>query len=123
MYSKLIETYIKWSVPMQKYGMVPEHRFSKEVASCISPVLPDKFYDMVENGSMVLRNSHTCSFYKNGIIIGDDENSSPIETDVVILGTGYRDDQKLRDTFASPSFQKIVAGTYTSTVPLYRYKY
>lgn len=104
---------------MKKYGMVPEHSLFQAMASCLIAVLPEKFYDKVEEGSIVLKPSKSFSFCKNGVIIEDE--AAPIETDILIFATGFEGDQKLRDVFMSPLFRKIVAGSPTTTVPLYRF--
>lgn len=104
---------------MDKHGMVPEHSFFHAISSCLIAILPEKFYDRVEEGSIVLKTSKSFSFCKDGVIIEGEEE--PIKTDVVIFATGFKGDQKLRDIFKLPFFRKIVAGSSTTTVPLYRY--
>ncbi|XP_020250214.1 probable flavin-containing monooxygenase 1 [Asparagus officinalis] len=116
--SKFAESYYKWTLPLKKYGMVPEQSFFYGMSSCLVGLLPNKFYDKVEEGKIILRTIRNFSFCKNGLII--DEESSPLETDIVIFATGYKGDQKLKDIFFSPLFQKIAAGSSTTTVPLYR---
>jgi len=107
---------------MNKYGMVPEHSFLEENCSCVTALLPEKFYNRVEEGSIILKKVQTFCFYKDGIITDDDE-TSPIRTDIVIFGTGYKGDQKLKDIFVQPPFQKVFAGSLTTNVPLYRYSH
>ncbi|XP_008781358.2 probable flavin-containing monooxygenase 1 [Phoenix dactylifera] len=116
--SKFAESYYKWAIPMKKFDMVPDMSFFHDILSCMTALLPKKFYDKVEEGSIVLKKSKTFSFCKDGVII--DGATEPIEADVVIFATGYKGDQKLRDIFVSPSFQTIAAGSSTTTVPLYR---
>jgi dimethylaniline monooxygenase (N-oxide forming) len=45
---------------------------------------------------------------------------SPIKSDIVILGTGFRGDQKIKDMFTSEYFRSIAVGSTSTTVPLYR---
>lgn len=104
---------------MKKYGMVPDHSISQAITTCLLANLPDKFYDRVEEGSIILKKSKTFSFCKNGLII--DGETLPLESDLVILATGYKSDEKLRDIFSSSLFRNIVVGSSDTTVPLYRY--
>lgn len=116
--SKLIETYLRWNLPLKKYGMVPKFSFLEDFSSCQIAMLPDKFYDRVEEGSIIIKNSHNLSFCEEGLII-DGENR-PIETDVVIFATGFKGDEKLRNIFESPVFKNNIMGSPTATVSLYR---
>ncbi|XP_073102560.1 probable flavin-containing monooxygenase 1 [Elaeis guineensis] len=118
LFSKFVESYYRWAIPMKRYGMVPEHSFFQAITSCLLAVLPEKFYDRVEEGSIVLKPSKSFSFCKNGVII--EGEAAPIKTDILIFATGFKGDQKLRDIFSSPFFQRIVAGSSTTTIPLYR---
>ena len=43
-----------------------------------------------------------------------------LKTDLVILATGSRGDEKLKDTFVSPTFKDPIAESPNITVPLYR---
>ncbi|CAI0629517.1 unnamed protein product [Linum tenue] len=117
--SKMIEFYLRWKLPLKKHGMVPELSFFQDVSSCHTCMLPDKFYDRVEEGSIVIKKSKTISFCETGIVIGDGRLEPVVEADVVILATGYRGDHKLRDIFDSPALQKTITGS-SSIVPLYR---
>uniref|UniRef100_A0A7N2KT60 Flavin-containing monooxygenase n=1 Tax=Quercus lobata TaxID=97700 RepID=A0A7N2KT60_QUELO len=78
-------------------------------------VLPANFYDKVKEGRLILKKSHNFSFCKNGLIV--DGEATPVATDIVIFGTGYKSDAKLKNIFASTYFQKCVFG---SSAPLYR---
>jgi len=98
--------------------MLPKISFLEDMSACQTVMLPDKFYDRVEEGSIIIKNSQILSFCEEGLII-DGENQ-PIETDVVIFATGFKGDEKLRNIFESPVFQNNIMGSPTSTVSLYR---
>ncbi|CAI0388912.1 unnamed protein product [Linum tenue] len=118
--SKMIEFYLRWKLPLKRHGMVPKLSFFQDVSSCHICMLPDKFYDKVEEGSIVIKKSKTIRFCENGVLIDEEGQSEPVvEADVVILATGYRGDHKLRDIFDSPALQKTISGS-SSIVPLYR---
>ncbi|KAI3977663.1 hypothetical protein MKX01_033024 [Papaver californicum] len=117
--SKCVESYIKFKLPLKKYDLVPEHRFSADATSCSISIAPESFYDRVEEGSIVLKKSKGFSFYAHGLKF-DDDATAPLETDIVILGTGYKGDVKLKNIFRSPTFQNYITGVLNSTVPLYR---
>ncbi|XP_028550508.1 probable flavin-containing monooxygenase 1 [Dendrobium catenatum] len=117
-FSKFTESFLKKMIPMKKYDMVPEHSFFHGISTNQFCLLPNNFYNKVEEGSIVLKPSKTFEFYENGVLLKD--NTTLIETDLVIYATGFRGDQKLRNIFVSPWFQNIVAGTEDMIVPLYR---
>ncbi|EMS60971.1 putative flavin-containing monooxygenase 1 [Triticum urartu] len=116
--SKFVESYYMWAVPMRKHGMVPEHSFFQALSSWLIAIMPDKFYDKVEQGSIILKKANEFSFCTEGVIVPGEP--APIKSDVVIFATGYSGDQKLRELFASPLFREIVVGTPVTAVPLYR---
>jgi dimethylaniline monooxygenase (N-oxide forming) len=116
--SKLVETYLRWKLPLKKYGLIPNHSFLQDTTACRTGVLPDFFFDKVKNGSIVIKKSQSFSFYKDGLIINGE--SKPHETDLVILATGYKGDQKLRSIFRSSIFQNYMNGSINSAIPLYR---
>ncbi|KAH0455303.1 hypothetical protein IEQ34_015335 [Dendrobium chrysotoxum] len=118
LFTKFTESYFKKIIPIKKYGMVPEHSFFQAMFSCLVCVLPENFYKKVEEGSIVLKHSKSFEFCKNGIIVEGD--TSPINTDLMIFATGFKSDQKIKDLFISPHFQKIVIGSLDFTIPLYR---
>ncbi|KAI0514033.1 hypothetical protein KFK09_010066 [Dendrobium nobile] len=117
-FSKFTESYLRKTIPMKKYDMIPKHSFFQGVAAGLFCILPEHFYDKVEEGSIILKPSKTFEFIKNGVLIEGD--ATPINADVVIYATGYKGDQKLKNMFISPWFQKIVVGTEDTIVPLYR---
>ncbi|XP_043703193.1 probable flavin-containing monooxygenase 1 [Telopea speciosissima] len=117
-FSKFVESYLRWKLPLKKYGMIPKHSFFQQMATCLLTTLPDNFYDKVREGSIILKKSERISFCKDGLVINKD--SSSLQSDIVILATGYRGDQKIKNIFTSPSFRQQVTGSSTTAVPLYR---
>ncbi|KAL8497736.1 hypothetical protein ACS0TY_021171 [Phlomoides rotata] len=117
--SKFVESYLRWKLPLKKYGMIPEESFVTGASGCSIFFLPNEnLYDKVEDGSIVLKKSKCFTFCKQGLIL-DGEND-PIKADIVIFATGYKGDEKLKNMFASPSFQSYIAGSPNSAIPLYR---
>eukprot|EP00258_Populus_trichocarpa_P029302 XP_024445321.1 probable flavin-containing monooxygenase 1 [Populus trichocarpa] len=116
--SKFIEIYLRWNIPLKKYGMLPKSSFLEDISSCQIAMLPDKFYDRVEEGSIIIKNSQSLSFFPEGLIINGENR--PFETDLVIFATGFKGDEKLKNIFESPVFQNYIIGSPTATVSLYR---
>jgi len=80
--------------------------------------VPEDFYNRVEKGSIKLKKAPSFTFCNKGILV--DGETEPIETDLVILATGYKGVEKLKDIFASPTFQDFLAGSTNMSIPLYR---
>ncbi|KAF6172445.1 hypothetical protein GIB67_006958 [Kingdonia uniflora] len=116
--SKSVESYIRWKLPLKKYKMIPKHSFSQEISSCTITIIPDNFFGKVEEGSIILKKMKNFSFCKKGLMI--DGEVEPLKTDIVIFGTGYKGDEKLKNIFTSLTFQKYIMGSSNTTVPLYR---
>ncbi|XP_057767941.1 probable flavin-containing monooxygenase 1 [Salvia miltiorrhiza] len=116
--NRLVESFIKWQMPLKKYDMIPKESFVREVSSCQIILLQPHFFDKVEDGSIVMRKSQNFTFCKEGLIL--DGEGVPLQVDIVIFATGYKGDEKLKNMFASPTFQNYIEGSPTSTIPLYR---
>ncbi|XWS27111.1 hypothetical protein CRYUN_Cryun26dG0088400 [Craigia yunnanensis] len=116
--NKLIECYLRWKLPLKKYGMVPKYSFLQNVLSCQIAMLPANFFNKLEEGSIVIKDSPGFGFCREGLII--DGETRPLETDIVIFATGYKGEEKLKNIFASPIFQQYIMGSPTSILPLYR---
>ncbi|XP_037474092.1 probable flavin-containing monooxygenase 1 [Triticum dicoccoides] len=115
-FSKFAESY--YSIPMKKYDMVPGHSLFEALVTCLIAITPKDHYKRLEKGSIVLKKSKTFSFCKEGVLL--EGESSPTKSDIVIFGTGFKGDQKIKDMFTSEYFQKIAVGSTSTTVPLYR---
>jgi dimethylaniline monooxygenase (N-oxide forming) len=118
-FSKFVESSVKSKLQLKKFGMVPKHSFLKDLSSCLISAVPDNFYNRVEEGQIKLKEAQNFCFSKEGILING-EASESVKTDLVILATGYRMLEKLKDVFASPYFQKCIAGSADTVLPLYR---
>ncbi|KAJ1275064.1 hypothetical protein BS78_05G107300 [Paspalum vaginatum] len=115
-FSKFAESY--YSIPMKKYDMVPGHSLFEALAACVIAITPKDHYKRLEEGSIALKKSKTFSFCKEGVVVEDEP--SPIKSDIVIFGTGFKGDEKIKDMFTSEYFRSIVVGSTSTTVPLYR---
>jgi len=116
---KVVETTLKWKLPLKKYGLIPNHSFFQDLSTCLIAVFPDNFFDRLKEGSITIKKSQSFSFCSEGVII--EGEAKPLETDIVIFATGYKGDQKIRNMFKSTLFQNQIALPPTSsTVPLYR---
>ncbi|XP_038900871.1 probable flavin-containing monooxygenase 1 [Benincasa hispida] len=115
--TKAVETHVKRKVNLAKHGMVPKHSLLRDISSCRYAVLPDKFYDKVNKGSIILKKAPSFSFCKEGIMIKGE--TKPIRSDLVILATGYRGDLKLKNIFTSSTFRDYMSFG-DSAIPLYR---
>ncbi|KAI6677503.1 hypothetical protein NL676_038299 [Syzygium grande] len=116
--SKFVESDIKRKLPLKKFGMVPKHSFLQEISSCLISTVPKTFYDRVEEGSIILKKAPGFKFCKNGISI--DGGVEPLDSDLVILATGFRGEKKLIELFESLLFRDSLSGPPNSIVPLYR---
>ncbi|XP_020585627.1 probable flavin-containing monooxygenase 1 [Phalaenopsis equestris] len=116
--SKFVESYIKKTTPIEKYGMVPDHSFFEAMSTTLFSTLPENFYERVKNDSIILKHTKSFEFCQDGVIL--EGESTPIKADLVIFATGFKGDQKLQNIFHSPSLQEIVIGSSENTVPLYR---
>ncbi|KAI7988070.1 DNA topoisomerase 1 [Camellia lanceoleosa] len=66
-------------------------------------VMPgEDFYNRVEKGSIKLKKAPSFSFCKEGILV--DGDTEAVETDMVILATGFKGVEKLKDILVSPTF-------------------
>ncbi|KAK4340517.1 hypothetical protein RND71_041979 [Anisodus tanguticus] len=118
-FSKFVESHIKHKHGLAKHGMVPEHSFLNELSSCALSIVPEGFYDRVEEGSIkLIKKAKTYGFSKEGILL--EGQAEPIKSDLVILATGFNGIDKLKHIFESPKYQEFIAGSDDSAVPLYR---
>lgn len=115
--SKFVESYVRWKLPLRKYGMIPKENLLEEIPSCQIFMAPPTFYDKVENGSIILKKSQNLTLCEEGLIVDGEDGKNLVKADVVIFATGYKGDEKLSNIFKSPTFKNLIA---SSTIPLYR---
>lgn len=84
---------------------------------CNTVKLPEEFYKRVEKGSIKLKKSKAFCFSKKGILFDSEVESTDV--DMVILATGFKYFEKLKDIFVSPTFQSDI----TTAPGLYRYDF
>lgn len=114
-----MESYIKWKLQLEKFGMVPKHSFLREMNSCLISTVPKDFYKRVEGGSINLKKAQSFCFNREGVLL-DNDKSEVVKADLVILATGFKSVDKLKDIFRSPTFQTRISGRPENAVPLYR---
>lgn len=104
--------------------MIPPHSFLQGISSCGILLLPDHFFNKVEQGSIIVKRSpESFGFCSDGVLILGEEthqDQPSIKADIVILATGYRGEQKLKNIFTSTTFRQYITASPNSTIPLYR---
>ncbi|XP_068657880.1 probable flavin-containing monooxygenase 1 [Aristolochia californica] len=114
--SKLIESYLVWKLPLKKYGLVPDHPFEEDYASCQMAILPENFFSEAEQGRILFEKSQKkWWFYDGGIVLEDDTR---VEADVVMLATGFDGKSKLKSILPAP-FRDLIENS-SGVIPLYR---
>ncbi|XP_024032455.1 probable flavin-containing monooxygenase 1, partial [Morus notabilis] len=113
--SKFIESYLLHKLPLEKYGLKPDHPFVEDYASCQMAIMPENFFSEADKGKIVFKRSSKWWFWEKGIEFDDKEK---IEADVVVLATGYDGKKKLKAIMPEP-FRSLLE--YPSgLMPLYR---
>ncbi|XP_060187973.1 probable flavin-containing monooxygenase 1 [Lycium barbarum] len=113
--SKLIESYLEWKLPLEKYGLKPEHPFEEDYASCQMAILPDNFFSEADKGKILFKRTSKWWFWEGGV---EFEDNTKLEADVVILATGFDAKKKLKAILPDPfrSLLELPSGM----IPLYR---
>ncbi|XVE97850.1 hypothetical protein REPUB_Repub03eG0054400 [Reevesia pubescens] len=113
--SKFIESYLLWKLPLQKYGLKPDHPFEEDYASCQMAIMPENFFTEADKGNIVFKRASKWWFSKEGIEFDD---NTKMKADIVILATGYDGKKKLKTILPEP-FSSLIE--YPSGImPLYR---
>ncbi|TKY54385.1 flavin-containing monooxygenase 1 [Spatholobus suberectus] len=113
--SKFIESYVLWKLPLEKYGLKPEHSFVEDYASCQMAIMPENFFSEVENGKIVFKKASKWWFWNGGI---EFEDNTKLEADVVVLATGFDGKKKLKTILPEPFCSLL--DYPTGIMPLYR---
>nr|XP_027192978.1 probable flavin-containing monooxygenase 1 [Cicer arietinum] len=114
--SKFIESYLLWKLPLEKYGLKPEHPFLEDYASCQMAIMPENFFSEVEKGKICFKKTSSKWWFWDGGI--EFEDKTKVEADVVIFATGFEGKKKLKSIIPEPfcSFLEYPSGI----MPLYR---
>ncbi|GAB4853682.1 monooxygenase [Ancistrocladus abbreviatus] len=113
--SRIIESYLLWRLPFDKYGLKPDHPFHEDYASCQMAILPENFFPEADKGRIKFKKSSKWWFCEDGLVLDD---NTKLEADFVILATGYDGKKKLRDILPQP-FSSFLDSVY-GVMPLYR---
>ncbi|KAJ6422192.1 hypothetical protein OIU84_027188 [Salix udensis] len=107
-----VPDYNPWGVPLPYLYL---NRFSKLM---VHKPVPHGFYDKAEEGSIILKKAPSFSFCKEGIKVQGKD--TPLETNLVILATGFQGEKDIKDIFESKTFQDHILGSPDAAIPLYR---
>lgn len=113
--SKFIESYLAWKLPLEKYGLKPDHPFEEDYASCQMAILPDNFFTEADQGRISFARSSKWWFYEKGVVLDD---GTKLEADLVFLATGFNGKKKLRSVLPEP-FCGLIEDA-SGIMPLYR---
>ncbi|KAB1215316.1 (-)-germacrene D synthase [Morella rubra] len=114
-FSKFVESYIKKKLRLESLEWYQNIASFQEISACLLSTLLKKFYDKVEQGSIILRKASSFSFCKDGVLINGE--AKPLKTDLVIFATRFCGDKKLRDIFVSSTFRDNITGSPNASVP------
>ncbi|URD96729.1 Flavin-containing monooxygenase [Musa troglodytarum] len=97
--SKFIESYLTWKLPLEEYGLKPDHPFVEDYASCQMAILPENFFAEADQGRILFKKSSRWCFWEGGVVLDD---GTRLEADVVLLATGFDGKKKLRSVLPEP---------------------
>ncbi|KAK4756856.1 hypothetical protein SAY87_006984 [Trapa incisa] len=115
MVSKFIESYLLWKLPLEKYGLKPEHPFVEDYASCQMAIMPEEFFPEADKGKILFKRPSKWWFWNGGVEFHD---GTRLEADVVIFATGYDGKKKLKMILPEP-FRSLIEFP-SGMMPLYR---
>lgn len=103
-------------MPLEKYGLKPDHSFEEDYASCQMAIMPENFFPEADKGKIVFKRS-TSKWWFSADGIEFDDNTK-IKADVVVLATGYDGKKKLKSILPEP-FRSLLECP-SGIIPLYR---
>ncbi|XP_058109033.1 probable flavin-containing monooxygenase 1 [Magnolia sinica] len=113
--SRFIESYLAWKLPLKKYGLLPDHPFEEDYASCQMAILPENFFPEADKGRILFKRASKWWFWEGGI---EFEDNTKLEADVVFLATGFDGKRKLKSILPEP-FGDLIENS-SGVMPLYR---
>ncbi|KAH7851662.1 hypothetical protein Vadar_015048 [Vaccinium darrowii] len=113
--SKIIESYLVSKLPLEKYGLKPDHAFEEDYASCQMAILPENFFAEADKGKIAFKRAPRWWFWEGGV---EFEDNTKLEADVVMLATGFDGKSKLKYIIPEP-FRGLIDFT-SGIMPLYR---
>ncbi|KAE9448891.1 hypothetical protein RHGRI_012861 [Rhododendron griersonianum] len=113
--SKIIESYLAWKLPLDKYGLRPDHPFEEDYASCQMAILPENFFAEADKGNIAFKRASRWWFWEGGV---EFEDNTKLKADVVILATGFDGKKKLKSIIPEP-FRSLIEFP-SGMMPLYR---
>ena len=104
-----------YKLPLQKYGLKPDHPFIEDYASCQMAVMPKNFFPEADKGNIQFKRTSKWWFIKEGLQF---EDNTKLKADVVIFATGYDGKKKVKNIMPEPfcSLLEFPSGV----LPLYR---
>ncbi|KAL3684238.1 hypothetical protein R1sor_002260 [Riccia sorocarpa] len=112
---KMIEYYLRFTLPLSRFGLVPEHALFQDLSACVLPQVPVTLFQHLEAGRIQTQKTPYMSFYPKGLRLAD---GTDLEADSVILCTGYNGDAKLKSIL--PKEYKDVLLEPGNVLTLYR---
>ncbi|WCJ42845.1 flavin-dependent monooxygenase 1 [Euphorbia peplus] len=121
--SKFVESYLLHKLPLQKYGLKPDHPFIEDYASCQMALIPEKFFPEADKGNILFKKTQNWSFSTDGLKF---EDGTELKADIVIFATGYDGKKKLKNIIPKPfcslleypsGFMPLYRGTINPLIP------
>lgn len=112
----MLEYYLRFTVPMGQFGLVPEHSLFEDLSACVLPQLPQNLLGHLQAGRIITKKTPYWDFYPRGVRLADGRN---VEADVVILCTGYDGNSKLKSIL--PEEYRDVLFEPDGVLSLYRF--